>query len=200
MHSYYYSTPQKPGQSKFRTLFGTGFTAGGPRNRPSGRLIGAAGLRIRPMNQFPIDLGAHGRFNDRIVNIAQNACFRAQLEPIAGFDVALDSAIEHDIGPDDRPFSAALLAHRHKGARVGLRPDVAVDVAVHMQAADEFDVAVDTRLGADQGVDFRVLTLFLFEHWHHPCAELRRPLRFRSTFPAPSKRRPAESYDSHLCL
>src|ERR1700728_2508387 len=81
---------------KIPDLFGTCFTAGGPRNRPGGRLIGVVGLRIRPMDQFSIDLGAHGRFNDRIANIAQNACFRAQLEPIAGFDVALDDAIEQD--------------------------------------------------------------------------------------------------------
>ena len=32
--------------------------------------------------------------------------------------------------------------------------DVAVDVAVEMQSAGEFDVAVDPRLGADQGLDF----------------------------------------------
>jgi hypothetical protein len=39
-----------------------------------------------------------------------------------------------------------------------------------MQPAGEFDVAVDARFGADQGVDLRVLVLILipFEHLRHP--------------------------------
>src|SRR5271156_5062304 len=107
------------------------------------------------MNQFSIDLGAHGSFNDGVVNIAQNACFGAQLDSIAPLDVTLDEAVEEDVERNDRRLVAALLAHRKKSARLGLRPDVAVDVPVHMQAAGEFDVAVDTGICTDQGIDLR---------------------------------------------
>ena len=124
--------------------------------------------RIRPMDQLTIDLGAYRRFNDGVVNIAQNARLGAQFDPLAGVDVAFDDAVQDDIGRDHRAFHAAVLAHRQASALVRVALDVTVDIAVEMQAAGEFDIAVDSSLGADQGLDIRVLTLFLFEHLRHP--------------------------------
>ena len=73
------------------------------------------------MDQFPINLGAHGGFNGRVVNIAQNARFCAQFDAVAGFDIAFHDAVEHDIGDDHRALDAALLAHRQRGRRWPLR-------------------------------------------------------------------------------
>ena len=74
----------------------------GARNR-------LAGARICSVNQLPIDLGAYRRFNDGVVNIAENTRFRAQFDPIAGLDVAFDDAVEDDAGGDHRPLDAALI-------------------------------------------------------------------------------------------
>src|SRR5580658_10592113 len=115
-------------------------------------------------------------------------------------DVALHDAVQDDTGREHRPFYATLLAHRQKSVRCRLARDIAVDMAVEVQAAGEFDIAIDARLGTDQGVNFRVLTLFPFEHLHHPCPEDWRRPRFRSTFPAPSKRRPVENCGWRPCL
>ena len=121
-----------------------------------------------PMDQLTIDLGAHRSFNDGVVHIAQNARLGAEFDPIACVDVALDDAVQDDIGRDNRAFHAAVLADRQKGALIRVALDVAVDIAVEMQAAGEVDSTIDSSLGPDQGVDTRVLTLFLFEHLRHP--------------------------------
>src|SRR6202790_1655656 len=193
LHSWSHSTPLAPGQSKFRTQV---WDLGSPLRVPR-RLH--AGL-ICPVDQLPIDLGADRRFNDGVVNIAQNARLCAEFNPICRVDVAFDDAVQDDIGREDRAFHAAVLAHRQEGALVRVALDVAVDIAVQMQAAGEFDIAVDSSLGADQGVDTRVLTLFLFEHLRHPCPEDCRLPRFPPTFLAPSKRTPDENCGSSLCL
>ena len=84
--------------------------------------IARPGPRLRSVDQFPINLGAHGGFNGRVVNTAENARFRTQFDPIAGLDVAFDDAVQHDIGDDHRALDAALLAHRQQGAARPLRP------------------------------------------------------------------------------
>src|SRR5258708_3228555 len=84
--------------------------------------------------------------------------------------------------------------------------DGVVNIAQNARLGAEFnpmgrvDVAFDSGLGADQGVDARVLTLFLFEHLPHPWPKHCRLPRFPPTFPAPSKRRPDENCGSSLCL
>src|SRR5258708_19177053 len=185
-HSSPHSSPPAAGRSKFLTLFGTGFTHGGSR--------------IGPMDQFPIDLGANRSFNDGVLNIAQNARLCSEFHPIAGLDVAFDDAVQDDVGRCDRALYAAMLAHGQEGALFRVAPDVAVHMAIDMQAAGEFDVAIDSGLRANQGVDGRVFTLAftLFEHLPHPWPDCRLP-RFPPTSPAPSKRRPAENCGSRLC-
>ena len=49
------------------------------------------------MDQFPINLGADGRFNGGVVNIAENPRFCAQFDAVAGLDIAFDDAVEDDV-------------------------------------------------------------------------------------------------------
>src|ERR1700676_5029809 len=193
LHSWSHSTPLAPGQSKFRTQV---WDLGSPLRVPR-RLH--AGL-ICPVDQLPIDLGADRRFNDGVVNIAQNARLCAEFNPICRVDVAFDDAVQDDIGREDRAFHAAVLAHRQEGALVRVALDVAVDIAVQMQAAGEFDIAVDSSLWANQSADVRIFTLFRLEHLLHPWSTYCRLPRFRPTFPAPSKRMPVENCDWDLGL
>ena len=138
-----------PGRSS-RPLVGSGRGAGfgfpGRRDLPT----------RRPVDQFPIDLGAHGRFNDGVVDIARDARLGAQFDPIARLDVALDVPFRLRWGRSPSPrCSPSRSPTGTRGLQLALH--VAVDMAVEMQAAGEFDVAVDARLGTDQGVDLRCL-------------------------------------------
>ena len=131
----------------------------------AGALVDTIG-RFHPVYQLTVNLGSHRRFNDAVVHIAQNPRLGAKFNPIAGFDVALDDAVENDAGRNHRTFDAALLAHRQKGGRVGISHDIAIDMPVDMQATGKFDVAVDPGFGPDQGGDARAVTRFPFEHLH----------------------------------
>src|SRR5450432_3039631 len=155
------------GQSKLRPVFGTCVRAACGR-------IARPGPCFRPMDQFPIYLGANGRFNGPVVNAAKNPRFRPHLNAIAGFDIALDDAVQGDVRDDHRSLDASLLAHRQRGAALRFALYIAVDVAVEMKSADELDVPVDPGLRADQCVDFCFLTRLRFEHLPHLCPECRR--------------------------
>src|SRR5258708_2101747 len=174
------------GQSKLRPVFGTCVRSAGGR-------IARPGPRLSPMNQFPIYLGANGRFNGRVVNAAENPRFGPHLDAVAGFDIALDDAVQDNVRDDHRSLDASLLAHRQGAACFAFH--IAVDVAVEMESADELDVAVDPGLRADQRVDFCFLIRFRFEHLPHLCPECRRSPRFQPTCPEPSTRTPAGNYD-----
>src|SRR6185312_1095538 len=93
----------------------------------------------------------------------------------------------------------ALLANRQKRLRSRRAFDVAADVAVEVQDAREFDIAVDPGHGADQGVDFGGIIPFRFEHLSHPWPRVCRPPPFPATFPGPSRRRPVENCVWDLC-
>src|ERR1700681_340517 len=107
---------------------------------------------VCPVDQFTIDLGSHGRFNGRVPYISQYARLLAQFHPQGGVDIALDDAVEDDGWHVHRPLYASLLADRQDRPGVLVAADIAVDVAVQVQAARAFDVPVDPRPGADQGV------------------------------------------------
>jgi len=102
------------------------------------------------MDQFPIDLGAHGGFNGRVVNTAENTGFWPHLDAIAGLDIAFYDAVQDDIGDHHRTLDASLFAHRERRAAARLALYIAVDVAVEMKSADELNIAVDPGLRADQ--------------------------------------------------
>src|SRR5450631_3808439 len=147
------------------------------------------------MNQFPTNLGAYGSFNGCVVNTAENPRFWPEFDAVAGLDVALNQAIQYDVGDDDGALDRTLLAHRQRGATAEFAFDVAVDVAVEVKPADEFDIAVDAGLGANQRVDFCFFTRFRFEHLLHLCREYRRSPRFPPTFPVLSTQRLAVNCD-----
>src|SRR3979490_572538 len=150
------------------------------------------------MNQFAIYLGADGGFNGRVVNTAENLRFWAEFDAVACLDIALHDAVQDHVGDDHGAPDTALVAHQQGGPAAQFAGDVAVDIPVEMKPADEFDIAVDAGLGADQGIDFCFFTRFRFEHLLHLCPEYRRSPRFPPTYPAPSTRRPAGNYDWRL--
>src|SRR4029077_19334726 len=113
--------------------------------------IARPGPCFHPMNQFPIYLGADRGFNGRVVNAAKNPRFRPHLDAVAGLDIPLDDAVQHDVRDDHRALDTSLLAHREVAACFAFY--IAVDVAVEMKSADKLDVAVDPGLCADQRVD-----------------------------------------------
>src|SRR5208282_1491624 len=84
---------------------------------PGGRRFARYGARIGLVQQFSVDLGADRGFDDRVVDIAEHTRFRAQLDALGRFDVALDDAVEHDAGNHDRALDAAVLADRENCAR-----------------------------------------------------------------------------------
>src|SRR5450631_147497 len=178
------------GQSKLRVARRTGIT----RTVPA----------VRPMDQLTTDLGAYRAFNDRVTHIAHHPRFLTELHSLGGVDIALDDAIEDDIGHDDRSLDSALLADGQARPPIQLAAHVAVDVSVQMKTTRKLNVPVDARLGADQRVDVGVFTRFPFEHLHYPLAAPphlpdRRLPRFPSTSPAPSRQTPGESHGWHLC-
>src|SRR5580698_8239048 len=140
------------------------------------------------MNQLPINLGADSGFNGRVVNTAENLRLGTHFNPVSRLDVSFHDAVQDDIRHDHGTIDASLFANRQCRAAIHFAFHIAIDVAVEMQAADEFDVAVDARLGADQRVDLCLLSRFRFEHLPHPCPEYRRSPPSPPTFPEPSRR------------
>src|ERR1700730_3210104 len=74
------------GQSKLRLARGTSITLAAPE--------------VRPVDHLPVNLGADRGFNDRVPHISQHARLFAQLDPFSGVDIALDDAVEDDVGHD----------------------------------------------------------------------------------------------------
>src|SRR5688572_27715561 len=68
------------------------------------------------------------------------------------------------MGHHDRTFNTAALADAEHGMVVLGCSDVAFDVAVHVAAARELDVAMDASFRSDQGSNRGLATRFLTQH------------------------------------
>src|SRR5215208_1413484 len=113
-----------------------------PRMR-SPTLRAAASVKTRAVSAMPfigylelheltLYLRAQAYFNDSVVDIALHLGIDPEHEPPGRVDVPFDRTIEHDVRHVDRPFDAAMLAHRQGGARGPSRTYVASDPAIQV--------------------------------------------------------------------
>src|SRR5262245_40367891 len=98
---------------------------------------GPSGVYLRParalrgsvlalVNQLTVNLRADRHFNELVLHIADHARLGAELDAFRRADVALDRAVEHDMGDHDRTFNAASLADADDGPLVLRRTHVAL--------------------------------------------------------------------------
>src|SRR3984893_5125328 len=121
---------------------------------PSALLALPRGLR-RKTHQLSLDLGAQGHFNDAVVNVALDAGGRPQNHAFAGVDIALDRPLQPHVRHVHRPFDGAGSADRQGRIRGPAGANPTGDMAVQVQPALEFDIAVHARSLADQRIDAR---------------------------------------------
>src|SRR5579871_153110 len=145
------------------------------------------------MDQLTINLGAHRRFNDPVLNVAEHPGSCAELDAATRLDVTLHETVQIHAAGDHGALDAARLAHREDRIIGGLARHVAVDVAVEVQAARKLDVALDARARPDERLDVGVLTRFPLEHSLPPANRSPPALRSRPTFLALSRRRLGET-------
>src|SRR6202162_3459299 len=110
------------------------------------------GLR-RKAHQLSHDLGAKGHYNDAVVNVALDAGCRPQNHAFAGMDIALDRTLKHHVRHVHRPFDGAGCADQEGRIRRAAGANATADMAVQVQPALEFDIAVHAGGLADQRID-----------------------------------------------
>src|SRR5690606_26222448 len=113
--------------------------------RPLGR-----GAPLALVDQLTIDLGADGHLDQLVLDIPYDSGPWAEFDPLGCLDVAVDGAVQPHVRSRHGALDAAALADGQRAAVLAGRNDVAADVPVDVQASLELDVALNSRLHADQ--------------------------------------------------
>src|SRR5688572_24389520 len=127
----------------------------GCRNRRRCFGLRFRGLVFAQRYQFSRYDGARRHFNDPVVNIAIDARRASEDQAIARVHVPVYGAVHDDIGDFDIAFDEAALADREGASVGGVARNIAVHTAVEMQAAREFQVAIERGCFPEKCIDAR---------------------------------------------
>src|ERR1044071_6296822 len=116
------------------------------------------------MNQLTVDFGANRHLDELVLDVADHAGLGTELHAFRGPYVALHGAVQQHMRNHHRALDAAALADAQDGPLVVGRPDVALDVAVDVEAAGELDVSVYACVRPDQRSNRRVAARFSTQH------------------------------------
>ena len=104
------------------------------------------------MSKPALNHRAKVHFQRRVVHVARHMRTRLQLQKLFSMHRPHDGAIYDQMRDMNFALDPRLLAYHQRARLTFGGADIALDLAIHAQAAGENDVPFDSRAGADEAV------------------------------------------------